>query len=119
MQITIWDLDYYYGNSKTVNVDCMKVSSYHHQKGDVVTLGSNGQSSYCVNYFVLAASEKETVTGDVNTDGVFNAGDAVMLQKWLLGISDTEPGSWQAGDLNSDGIINICDLCLIKNMLLK
>ncbi|MDO5149391.1 MAG: carbohydrate-binding protein [Oscillospiraceae bacterium] len=103
-------------SSNDVTFDLYKMTV---KKGDVVTLGSNGQSSYCVNYFVLAASEKETVTGDVNTDGVFNAGDAVMLQKWLLGISDTEPGSWQAGDLNSDGIINICDLCLIKNMLIE
>lgn len=88
--------------------------------GDTVTLGTNGQSGGCVNYTVFAVeATDETIPGDVNTDGVFNAGDAVMLQKWLLGISDTELGSWHAGDLNSDGIINICDLCLIKSMLLK
>ena len=40
MQIAIWDIEWYYAKDKTnkVNVDAMKVSSYHKQIGDQVFL---------------------------------------------------------------------------------
>lgn len=34
MQVTIWDLDWFYKITNIPNVDCMKLSSYHKQKGD-------------------------------------------------------------------------------------
>ena len=36
MYITIWDLDWYYQKSDIPNVDCMRLSSYHKQKGDKI-----------------------------------------------------------------------------------
>lgn len=58
----------------------------------------------------------ENVKGDVNADGVFNAADLVMMQKWLLGSGELT--DWEAGDLCEDGIINIFDICLMRSMLL-
>lgn len=84
--------------------------------GDNITLGSNGQSAYCVNYTVFVMNEKESVYGDVNEDGVLNVADAVMMQKWLLGVSNYM-ANWNAGDLYSDNCINILDLCLMKQLL--
>ncbi|MDE6833132.1 MAG: RICIN domain-containing protein [Ruminococcus sp.] len=59
------------------------------------------------------------VLGDVNADGTFNIADALLLQKWILGVSDTKLVDWKAGDLHADGKLDIFDLCLMKRMLKK
>ena len=43
MNIMIWDLEWYYADDKTnlVNIDAMKISSYHKQCGDNVYLVSS------------------------------------------------------------------------------
>ena len=56
------------------------------------------------------------VEGDVNSDGVFNISDVVMMQKWLLGSGSLT--DWESGDLCKDGIINVFDLCLMKRLLM-
>lgn len=56
------------------------------------------------------------ISGDVNSDGVFNIADIVMLQKWLISIGDLT--DWKAADLYKDDIINVYDLCLMKRMLI-
>jgi len=84
--------------------------------GETVTLGSNGQSSNCVNYFVMAAAKQDSVSGDVNADGQFNIIDITMLKKWLV---SAEPlAAPQAADLSGDSKIDIYDLCIMKNMLI-
>lgn len=85
------------------------------KEGENVTLGSNGQSANCVNYIVLAMTEKEIVKGDINSDGVFSVSDIVMMQKWLVCKGDLT--NWKAGDLYEDNIINVFDLCLMKQMV--
>lgn len=62
-------------------------------------------------------TEKETVIGDVNADGVFNVADVVMMQKWL--VCAGEITDWQAGDLCEDGVLNVFDLCLMKRQLIQ
>lgn len=62
-------------------------------------------------------SPDEQVAGDVNNDGVTNAADLVMLQKFLLCQGDLV--NWKAGDLCKDGIINGFDLCLMRCMLIE
>lgn len=86
------------------------------KSGDEVILGTNGQSSGCVNYTVLAV-ENSSVSGDVNSDGQFNVADVVMLQKWLICAGDIT--DWQAGDLCEDGCIDVFDLCVMKRELLQ
>ena len=58
-------------------------------------------------------------TGDVNGDGEFNAADAVLLQKWLIGVPDIELANWKAADYNADDKLNIMDLCLMKRELIR
>ena len=59
------------------------------------------------------------IIGDVNMDGAFNLTDAVLLQKWLLAVPDTELKNWKAGDFNEDHKLNAIDLCLMKQRLLN
>lgn len=71
------------------------------------------------NQTLYAQWQAETVAGDVNADGEFNIDDAVLLQKWLLAVPDTDLANWENGDLCKDGILNVFDLCLMKRMLVN
>ena len=57
--------------------------------------------------------------GDVNGDGVFNTADAVLLQKWLLAVPDTQLADRNAADFSNDNKLNAADLSLMKQALLK
>lgn len=61
-----------------------------------------------------AVIKPEAVRGDVNRDGVFNIGDVVLLQKWLLAVPGTYLSDWTAADLCEDGALNVFDLCVMK-----
>ncbi|MCM1313917.1 MAG: leucine-rich repeat protein [Prevotella sp.] len=65
------------------------------------------------------APEKITITGDLNGDNEFNLSDVVILQKYILGASDTEISDWKQADLNDDGVLDIFDLCLMKKKLIE
>lgn len=60
-----------------------------------------------------------TISGDVNNDGIFNITDALILQRWLLGMPDTTLEILENGDLYDDGILNVFDLCIMKKMLIQ
>lgn len=62
-------------------------------------------------------SDSAAVEYDVNTDGIFNCEDIIMMQKFLLGAG--ELNDWKAGDMDGNDNINIVDLCLIKEALLN
>lgn len=86
--------------------------------GDVVSLGTNGQSSYCVNYAVLVTeTEPPKIKGDVNADGSVNIADLVMMCNWLLG--SNELTDWEAGDLCEDGVIDTFDFVLLRKLILQ
>lgn len=53
-----------------------------------------------INNIIMGGSEP-FIAGDVNSDGLFNIADMVMIQKWLLGTGDITV--LQAGDVNFDG----------------
>jgi hypothetical protein len=98
-------------NDVTMDVYSKKVTA-----GELMTLGTNGQSSYCVNYTVFASTAPEKIIGDVNADGQFSVADAVMMQKFLLNSGDLT--DWTAGDLAADQVIDGFDLAIMKRMLL-
>ena len=86
--------------------------------GETLTLGSNEQSAYCINYTVIVQKAKG-FRCDLNADGDFNVADAVLLQKWLLAVPDTHLPEWRAGDLVNDEKLNVFDLCLMKRALIE
>ena len=57
--------------------------------------------------------------GDVNGDGTFGIADVIMLQKWLLGVSNTRFVNWKAADFCEDDKLDIFDLCLMKRALIS
>ncbi len=72
------------------------------------------------NVKLLTKSAAQTrIVGDINADGEFNVTDAVLLQKWLLTVPNTELADWRAGNFCDDDRLDVLDLCLMKRALLK
>ncbi len=67
----------------------------------------------------LLLVETEPVKGDVNADGTCSIADAVLLQKWLLAVPDTERKRWKSGDMDDNARLNAADLTLLKRMLMS
>lgn len=57
--------------------------------------------------------------GDCNDDGECSVADAVTLQKWLLGNSDTELANWRNADLVEDRKLDVFDLCMLRRRLIE
>lgn len=73
--------------------------------GETVTLGTNGQSSGCVNYTVLVVENGEPVVsdvtyGDVNCDGDIKIDDVILLNRFIA--EDTGVTVTQQGIANAD-----------------
>ena len=92
-----------------------------------LSLAYNDKRIYC-SFFTnngtavirhLQLDTSEFIMGDINADSKFNIADVVILQKWLLDVSDTKLADWKAGDLCKDGRLDVFDLCLLKQALMK
>lgn len=62
-----------------------------------------------------ADAQKETVTGDINGDGVVTAVDGAILVDYLLNCEKTI--DMISSDINNDTTVNIVDLILFKQLL--
>ena len=90
-----------------------KVKNYSILRDESSTV-RNENNSYDVVFKL-----KFTPTGDANDDGEFNVADAVLLQKWLLAVPDTDLKNWKAVDFCNDNKLNVFDLCLMKRELIE
>ncbi len=77
--------------------------------------GGDGQKFILEPAPIVKEPEPIVIIGDVNADGAFTILDAVMMQKYLLGLESLT--DVQAGELTGDGKINIFDLNVMKRML--
>lgn len=90
------------------------------KKGERITLGTNGQSAYCVNYAVYAAPAGSVqIIGDINLDGYLSTGDAVLLKKYLVKAGELTDQQLETADICRDNIINVYDLILLKREILN
>lgn len=111
------DLTFTHSNNETFNLYKKSVKS-----GETVTLGTNGQSSGCVNYTVMAVESSSTSTaveGDVNVDGKANVADLVCIQSHILRRTSLTAAEGTAADLNNDGTIDVFDAILLRNIITK
>ena len=87
--------------------------------GETVTLGANGQASYCMNYIVLAVAADEMLCGDVNLDSSVNNADAAELVKYLLSKTVLTAEQAEQADIDGDRTLSAADLTLLKRILLR
>ncbi|MBR6581206.1 MAG: dockerin type I repeat-containing protein, partial [Ruminococcus sp.] len=90
-----------------------KVKNYSILRDESSTV-RNENNSYDVVFKL-----KFTPTGDANDDGELTVADAVLLQKWLLAVPDTDLKNWKAVDFCNDNRLDVFDLYIMKRELLK
>ena len=99
-----------------------KTLGFDVKKGETVTLGSNGQTYQCVNFFAIATSSgtlPEPVIGDINADGEAGVADLVMLSAHLLGKTPLTYDECARADLAQDGIIDTFDLIALRKAVIQ
>ena len=96
--------------------------------GDVVVYDIKESSSsgnfwnlYRGNYHRTGyySSESQCVSGDINSDGIINVLDIVMLVNIIVNSSGTTGQEECAADLNSDSIINVLDIVSLVNIIIS
>ena len=65
---------------------------------------------------VACAEAMGGMVGDVNSDGLLNIQDLVIIVNMILGVMEPD---YLLADLNGDGVINIQDLVLLVNLILN
>ena len=53
--------------------------------------------------------------GDLNSDGIFNIQDIILLVNMILG---TTLPDYNTADMNQDGVLNVQDVILVLNIVL-
>ncbi|MDO4301102.1 MAG: dockerin type I domain-containing protein [Clostridia bacterium] len=67
-------------------------------------------------YYSKVVLEKQTLKGDVNSDGVVNGSDAAIILKYCADIESEVNGDFgKMGDVNSDGKVDLSDVIIILN----
>ena len=92
----------------------------HISKGETVTLGSNGQTYLCVNFFALATPDKtepEPLIGDINSDGEVGVADLVKLSAHLLGKAPLSESEAALADLTPDDSVDTFDLITLRKIV--
>ena len=62
---------------------------------------------------------RKHIKGDVNYDGAVNIADAVLLQKWLLGVPETHLPYWKSADICEDGTVDTFDMAMLRTLLIE
>lgn len=81
----------------------------------------NGYMVFTTEHFSLYALvvPNDSVTGDVNDDGVINAKDRMLLTRYLAKWSGYENIDIASADVNNDGVVNAKDRMILTRHLAK
>jgi hypothetical protein len=80
-----------------------------------ITFTTTHFSYYSIEYAKDTVEDDNDFNYDVNNDGDVNVSDIVVLQKFLIGISDEYI---ENSDINKDSVINIFDMIILKRILI-
>lgn len=75
-------------------------------------------AAMCAALPALDIFAAQTLAGDVDKNGSLGVTDAVLLQKYLLGISKLDDTAYDNADVLADGAVDIFDLAMLKRKLL-
>ncbi len=106
--------------AETSNDVLYDVYQKNYAAGETVTLGENGQSSYCINYAVIVtpARPAATLPGDANCDGVLNAKDLTVCKQHLLHTRTLSGTALANADTDQNGVVDGKDAQLLRDLLI-
>ena len=106
---------------KSLSFDALEKGSYIYR---ISAQDANGKTFELVRTeFTIGAptqerpAVKETVTGDLNSDGSVTIADGLLLQGFLLNSGDLTAEQFKVSDINGDSEVNVFDMILMKQML--
>ena len=65
--------------------------------------------------YITDDCEESTLSGDLNSDGLINVLDVVVLVNIVLGYGEII----NAGDMNGDGVLNVLDVVALVSIILE
>lgn len=75
---------------------------------------SDGEITLTSINLLIKSENQEIVKGDVNSDGVLNAYDVSMIQRWL--VNKEEIIASNVADVDENGVVNVFDVCILKRI---
>jgi len=85
---------------------------------DTITI--NPQNNLSIKAVFKKTSSGGRMMGDINGDNVINSSDYVLLQRYILNISDLKlEDKYAITDLNEDGEINSIDCAILQRYVLN
>lgn len=81
-------------------------------EGDFLFIRTDTQTGY-ISKADVTYDEKQTVSGDINSDGVTDAGDAGLILRYDAGLINLTDAQMKNGDVNGDGVTDAGDAGLI------
>ena len=85
---------------------------------DMNAVYQNGYMVFTTDHFsvyILTTEESTSVSlGDVNGDGIIDAADAVMIQRYDSGLTTLTDEQLAAADVNADGLVDAADAVKIQ-----
>ena len=70
-------------------------------------------------YEIVCADDLDTILGDINSDGIINVLDVVLIIGFILNNSIPTDSEFYLSDINEDSIINVLDVVLLVNSILE
>ncbi len=95
------------------NSDCQKWTA------KTMTITTTTTTTTTTSATTTTTTVPPVIPGDVNSDGKVSIADAVLLQKYILGIEKLTSKQGEAADLCRDGVLDSFDMVLIRQMIIK
>ena len=86
------------------------------QSRDIPAKGHDFQNGVCT---VCGVADSKQQKGDVTGDGAVTSADAVLMARYLVGLTELTETQIFAADLNEDGVITSADAVMISKMLVN
>ena len=108
---TVDDINLYDPDSYYCIISDMAGGGYCEPEFEVINEGNNKVELSCKLEWVP--------NGDVNGDGCLTVSDALIMQKWLLSVSEITLSNWRAVDFCRDNKIDIFDFVTMRKELIN
>ena len=112
-----------------ISAACSENSDWHDEVRDVVVnYGDDVYYGDTLKMLCLIADDggwivpketSKTLIGDINCDGEVNVTDLILMQKYLLKISDFTTEQYSIADINKDNRVNCMDWVSLKRIIIK